>query len=25
MGVVVGFVAISIITPIYALTQHLNS
>ena len=24
MGIVVGFVAISIITPIYALTQHLN-
>lgn len=25
MGLVVGFVAISIITPIYALTQHLNA
>jgi type IV pilus assembly protein PilC len=25
MGVVVGFVAISIITPIYAITQHLNA
>ena len=24
MGIIVGFVAISIITPIYEITQHLN-